>query len=308
MSEIPQSVDVIRPFLAEVEGPSDIQIMGGIASTALRHPDLVVDFVHKELRVPEVDIPIFRPNGTLRDADVFVLTENTERIQEVKKTLVQSIDDQLIASVCAIHPFRAYERQIGNQTEITSDRYRVNPFKKDYAKVLPPFVATIDPEALETWQLIVNDELTIPVSHPGATFSNYTQRSIEGLRPKDAKKMNAAARNVFAKAPEIKEWLLDGPGWSQFELSYAFTSLRQQRRPTVNIIDGIELPTMTLDAMTDSHLMIDPETSRAFRRQAVGFAALKSRASFAISSNEKIVAFFNEPKVEELFARFIKSR
>ena len=65
---------------------------------------------------------------------------------------------------------------------------------------------------------------------------------------------------------------------------------------------------MTLDAMTDSHLMIDPETSRAFRRQAVGFAALKSRASFAISSNEKIVAFFNEPRVEELFARFIKSR
>lgn len=308
MSETLQSVDVIRPFLAATEGAPDIQVMGGIGSTALRHPDLVIDIDNRELRVPKVDVSIFRPNGTPRDADVFVASENTERIQEVKRLLVESVSGHLIASVCAIHPFKSYEREFYNPTEITSDRYRINPFMQSVGKVLPPFVAQIDPEAMEQWQLIVNDELTIPVSHPGATLANYTQRSIEGLRPKDTKKIHEAARNIFEKEPEIKDWLLEGPGWSQFELSHAFTSLRQQGKPTVTIVDGIELPTMTLNQMVDSRLMMAPDSIRAFRRQAVDFAAIKSRASYAISSNEKVVAFFNNPKVEELFARFIKSR
>lgn len=308
MPEIQQSVDIIRPFLAEHEGEPDIQVMGGIASTALRHPDLVIDMASKELRVPNIDVSQFRPNGTLRDADVYVASENPERIQDVKRSLLQSVAGQLIVSVCAIHPFKAYEREFYNPTEITSDRYRITPFKAEYGKVLPPFVAKLDPEALEQWQLIVNDELTIPVSHPGATLANYTQRSIEGLRPKDSEKTHAAAHNMFAKEPEVKEWLLDGPGWSQFELSHAFTSLRQQKEPTVTIVDGIELPTMTLDEMVDSRLMMAPDSIRAFRRQAVEFAALKSRASYNVSKYEKVVKFFNNPKVEELFARFVKSR
>jgi len=308
MVQVENSIDVIQPFLERFEGAPDIQVMGGLGSTALRHPELVIDIDNKELRVPDHDIPTLRPNGTIRDADVFVATEDVDRIREVKAELIASVAGKLVVSVCAYHPYKAYEREFTNPLNVTSDRYRVDPFRPKYGKVLAPFVAPIDPEALEQWQLIVNDAVSMPVSHPGATLANYTQRSIVGLRPKDKDKTNAAARNIFEKTPEVKEWLLDGPGRSQFALSHAFTSIRQQRKPTVEIVEGIELPTLSLDQLTNSPLMMAPDAIRAFRRQAVDFAALKARGAYAIESNPQIVKFFNQEWVEQLFRNFIKSR
>lgn len=308
MSEIRTSVDAIRPFLEQFKDAPDIQVMGGLGSAALRHPQLVIDTDSKELRVPDHEISLLRPNGTKRDADVFVATTNTERIKEVKQALAASVAGKLAVAVCAFHSHTSFDRQPYVQTDVTSDRYCIDPFRRQYGKVLSPFVAPIDPEGLEQWQLIVNDELSIPVSHPGATITNYTQRSIVGLRPKDMKKMNEAAPMVLAKSPEIREWLLDGPGRSQFDLSHAFTSLHRQEASTVEIVEGIELPTLSLDEMIDGPLMIAPDSPRFLREQAVKFASLKSRVAFAIESNEHIVKFFNDERVERLFKRFVKNR
>lgn len=308
MSEIRTSVDAIRPFLEQFGDAPDIQVMGGLGSAALRHPKLVIDSENKELRVPDHKVSLLRPNGTKRDADVFVATTDTERIKEVKRALTASVAGRLAVSVCAFHPHTSFDRQPYVQTDVTSDRYCIDPFRRRYGKVLSPFVAPIDPEGLEQWHLIVNDELSIPVSHPGATLTNYTQRSIVGLRPKDKEKTDEAARMVFAKNPEIKEWLLDGPGRSQFDLSHAFTSMRQQNAPVVEVVEGIELPTISLDEMIDGPLMIAPDARRSLREQAVKFAALKSRAAFAIESNKHIVKLFNDERIERLFKAFVKNR
>lgn len=307
------ALGAIRPFLERLNGAPDVQILGGVGSVALRHPDLVIDFDARELRVPFIDLSVFRETGKKRDADIFVATSNGDRIKEVKALAQQTIEDGMEIAVCSVRSERAFRKQLpsfilpsGPFHSVTSERYETNGEGTEHMKILAPFGAAIDQSALEQWHIVAeDDEVVIPISHPGATIANYTQRSISGLRPKDKVKMDAAALNVFRVSPEVREWLIEGPGRSQLDLSVAFLSLRHPLDETVHLIDGIELPSMKWDELIDGPINLATQYPRYFRERAVGFAALKAKVAFAIESRLDLVDKLNNGTFERFMKPFV---
>lgn len=310
MPELENSVEVIRPFVERMEGARDIQVLGGIASTALRHPDLVVDMNARELRVPAHDLSARRPNGAKRDADILVTSSDEARIQEVKAIALEEIQKKLTVSMCSIRSFDELQerRRVAvtrplSKTSFLSERYEAMKGGGAYVKSLSPFAVPIHPSTLEQWQLIVNDEVSIPVSHPGTTIANYTQRSISGVRPKDYDKMSEASQNAYKKAPELQEWLQDGPGTSQMVLTQILYSLRYHSLDSVRVF-GIELPLVSHDVLAESATFMDSYADREDRRRAVGLAAWKASVMYGFENNPLIVKSLNNAVVERALGAF----
>lgn len=310
MSEYENSVEILRSFAERVQGAPDIQLLGGIASTALRHPDLVIDMQNRELRVPHHDLSARRPNGAKRDADILVTSSDEARIQEVKAIAFEEIQKQLTVSVCSIRSFDELQdrRRVAvsrpfSKTSFLSERYEASHAGHAYVKSLSPFAVPIEPTTLQQWQLIINDELSLPVSHPGATIANYTQRSISGVRPKDYQKMSEASQNAYAKAPELRDWLQDGPGSSQMTLTQILYSLRFEALDAVRVL-GVELPLVPLDVLAEGPAFMDTFAEPEGKRRAVAQAAWKASTMYAIENNPVIVKALNNGVVERALGVF----
>ncbi len=181
-----------------------------------------------------------------------------------------------------------------------SDRYMSDDASGVGMKALFPFCAPIDKQALETWNLQIGDTISIPVPHPGASLINYVTRSISGLRPKDAVKVEEMASVVFEKQPEVADWIADGPGSSQLELARILQGLHQPHWGQEALVLGNKI---TISPYTKSELldhdgfMLSDATSDV-QINALRLARAKARA---------LHTFENNPRIVKLWQRFVES-
>lgn len=257
--------------------------MGGVGTSALADPRTIIDAEQKYVIAPvDFFLPVTRPDGNRRDVDVLVKTTDPARIAEVREAVSLTVEPYLEASVFGIRPEHALQRQTRNPfgfaavKTFLSDRYALND--QVIVKSLYPFAVPIDPESLENWKLVVgNDTTEYPIPHPGSTLANYTNRSITGLRPKDAVKVHAMAANINKQTPEVREWLMDGPGRSQLELSAVLRSLRyESSSPHFTVLPGIDVPLYTRSELADHPSFLARDLSAYDRRSLVGMAAHKA--------------------------------
>lgn len=289
------SLEIITPFVERIQAQPDVQIMGGLGSAALASPDVSISYDSKEVRVPSsFNLPANRPDGTLRDVDVLVLSSNAERIKAVDAELEQTVGGALERSVFGVRPKEALQAQVEDPLgfrafrTFVSDRYDMG--NNELVKALYPFWVPIHPESLETWSLIVGDQQSIPIPHPGTTLANYTNRSIGGVRPKDAQKVADMANNVFSKAPELRDWLADGPGASQLELSALIASLLKDRRAIDGIFHDITFPAFSHGELIEHEAFIPRVlSSTRTKQQVIATAAFKAEGLHFFESNKYVV-------------------
>ncbi|MGH7237381.1 MAG: hypothetical protein ACREGF_02500, partial [Candidatus Saccharimonadales bacterium] len=203
-----------------------MQFIGGVASAALQDPATRFDPIDRLIIAPAgFELSSIRDNGSRRDLDLLVLDTRPEKIAEVETLAGSCIGDELKISVFGLHQATELGRMkahpFGKRAywSAVSDRY-VSPSPDlgqppKLEKSIFPFAANLPPECLETWNLQLGkpgEEFVIPVAHPGSALLNYATRSLAGLRGKDAVKVRKMADNLLAKDPEMKDWLLGGPG------------------------------------------------------------------------------------------------
>jgi hypothetical protein len=196
-------IDIVRPFNNELNMWADasVQLMGGIGSAALKHPGTVILLDERRIvtagsfltdESSRQDLSPIRPNGTLRDMDALVLSDDYEVIDEVETIAEETIGDQLDISIFSLRPGSYLEEQVAQPFGIkalktfVSDRYVREDGGRD--KALFPFAVEIDPEVLEDWSLEIGNDV-FPVANPASAILNYLTRSITGLRHKDLAKV-----------------------------------------------------------------------------------------------------------------------
>lgn len=172
-------------------------------------------------------------------------------------------------------------------------------------KALFPFSVPIDKDFMETWKLEAGGE-EFAVANPAATLMNYLTRSVSGLRAKDYNKVQEMAAKMFAKAPELAEWAVSGPGKSHKQLADILHTLRYASADSggYTLIGGeVELRAKgSLRELLDDEAFMLPDASRKVQEGAIAVAAIKSRGLGFGESNEAIVGYFQRFFEERLHA------
>ncbi|HYF96488.1 MAG TPA: hypothetical protein VD947_00440 [Patescibacteria group bacterium] len=308
-------LDIVGPFQAELDrlGLADsVQIMGGIGSAAMKHAGTEIilderrmvvapDFLEDD-DIREALDPI-RNNGTRRDIDALVLSSDGDLIDRVEKATDQTIEDKLDKSIFVLIDAAHLQEQIDNPFGIkalktfVSDRYIYTDGSID--KSLFPFAVPLDPESLESWELEVNGQIFM-IANPAAAILNYLTRSISGLRPKDYDKVQEMAGLVFGKAPELAEWMVDGPGKSQMELAAITQTLRRSNswplaRRELNIGGGvIAIKAGSVRALKQNEAFMLSDADSRTQDAALMIAMLKARGLGIPESNETLVKLFQK--------------
>lgn len=313
-------VEIVGPFLDSLEQPGTppVQMLGGIGSAALLDETTVIDLDAEAATAPDdLFLPQFRDSGTLRDVDVLVLSTSAHDTETIEARAQALIGDDLEISVFGLHDDERVHAQQARPfgwlalKTFLSDRYMEHGNEDDQTaeqelsgvKALFPFAAPLDSSIMATWQLAVQNR-SMPIPHPGTTVLNYLTRSISGLRPKDASKVNTMATALFAKAPELADWIVDGPGHDQFELARVLHSLREPRdNPRSLTIGGkIELTPLDLDGLIEHPAFLLRDASLTTQQRALKLARIKARALHALESNQTIVNVFQRVAEQRLGA------
>lgn len=317
----PNCIDIVAPFIdgyhKNLELP-DIQLLGGVASAALLHPRTEIKVDERSIVTPDDFLenddvqkalnPI-RENRTLRDADILVLSEDPEEVASIKEFAEEKIGGKLEVEIFPYHDIEELsemaEHPFGLRSLRTfvSDRYVAQDAGGTILKALFPFAVEVPDEALKTYDLEIGDKI-FPVANPAAAIMNYWTRSISGLRPKDAKKFQKMAGLAFTKAPELAEWIIDGPGKSQMELAAIMHTLRYANsRPVASrrleVGGAIQVTAGSVRALADHEAFMMPNADGNTRDAVLAMAIVKSRGIGIPESNERIV---------ELYQRFVEQR
>lgn len=292
---IKNSIDVIRPFAASVEHRTDVQIVGGLGSVALLDTRTVIDAGNQTIIAPDdLYLSTQRDNGSRRDIDVLVTSSDPARIGEVVDTLNEAVGDDLERSVFGFRSAAQLDRifahpmgplaagtfladrygELGNGGEATSAE-----------KSLFPFRVPLSAEAMEPWRLEIGQS-SFWIPNPAVTVLNYSHRSISGLRGKDEAKIARVSERVFADAPELRDWIIDGPGRSQAEL----TSLINSLRPHPPILPLPYDRRFSLEEMANHEAFGPRQEDELAKRAILGTAAFKARGLAWFEHNEAIVA------------------
>ncbi|HUC96563.1 MAG TPA: hypothetical protein VMR16_02755 [Candidatus Saccharimonadales bacterium] len=324
------SFDVIDPFsrILERESIDDVQIIGGINSAALVHPDTIIDLKAKEIIVPaDICLSTVRDDKTksLRDIDVFVQSSDPRYIDSINDLAEVTIGAQLERSIFGILPSEALERQMRNPlgvaalfNTVVSDRYMVTDetalllpdgmvSDDSMVKSLFPFAVPLSKEALETWTVTDGRDMRVKVPSPAAQLLNYITRSNTGVRPKDSGKVENMYENIFSKAPELRDWVLDGPGAPQVELGLLLRGLTP-KKPHVDYF-GTGKPILTHQEMVESESFMLQDISNEEKLRIVGRAAHKAVLVNFFESNPTFVALWqNGFEQNPLVQRIIKNK
>jgi len=285
-------VEILRPFGEALDGATDVQLMGGISSLALTNPETKIDTLTNTVVAPsDFFIPNLRDNNTLRDVDVLVTSSDQSRVDEVASLLRSTVGSSLERSVFGLRKYEALQSQIISPlgfkalSTFVSDRYE-RPNGQLFKAVFP-FSVPIDPTSLEPWNLEVNGHSFL-IPHPGMTLINYSQRSIAGLRDKDKVKLGQIKDKVYSESPEIKGWIMDGPGASQVELTRIINSLAE-RGLTDELLP--ESGRYTRDELADHEAFLLRDHDSPFtRRAALAVASFKAVNLGRIEANPALVS------------------
>ncbi len=309
-------IEIIKPFAEKVaEFPDvEIQLIGGVGSTALAHPELQINTSARTISAPEdLYLPQFRDDGTRRDLDVLVLSTDKGEIQEVEEFAKQVVGEELEISVFGLKKVDQLKKQkespfgVSAMKTFLSDRYltaKDGDQAKAY-KALFPFEVPFNVSALETWNLQVGD-VALPVPHPGMSIANYYTRSISGLRPKDADKVSAMAGNIFDKSPLVFMWLVEGDGAPFLGLAGALHTIREPAKGGQQLDIG---GAITLTPGNYKELINNPAFSMASSDVAgatLTIARAKARALHALEKQAKLVTMW-QSGIEQKAGFFIKN-
>jgi len=294
-------IEVIRPFAEalELDHISNVQIIGGVNSAALLHPDTEFDVDNREIHAPSsLYLDTHRDDAThsLRDLDVLVLSSSQQQIENIRFYLKQTVGDELESSVFGIRTAETLKRQIDRPFGLValrtflSDRYN-NPYGPGLVKSLYPFSVDIDPESIKPWTLTFGEsKMFVPA--PPLAVANYACRSISGVRPKDLAKVNALAENIFIKSPELRDWAIDGPGKSQVELGLLLRSLTPNKdHPD---IFRVGRPIVPLYDLIENEAFIPKDLSYNKQKRLLSITAFKAQGLSFLESNPLVVAFFQK--------------
>jgi hypothetical protein len=314
-------IEIIRPYVDAVtaEGMPAVQFFGGVGSVALGHPDTVIDLASGRTSAPgtlELDNyrhPTKRRNK--RDVETLVLSSDprdTERVNEYAK---QTIGNRLIIETFDMHDVasitRLVEHPFGLRSLVSalSDRYidgtkAWDPGDNDAERILYPFAVDIDPKAMASSMLEIGDKLEMPTPKEGAVILNYLTRSISGLRGKDHEKVQTMARMIFSKAPETVDWIIDGPGASQFELARILHTLREPVDNPQTLVLGDKLVIDILNEdLTEHPAFLYKDADSDLKQKVMRLAKLKSRVIHTVERNELFVQNWQqyvEPRIKSI--------
>ncbi len=310
------SGSIIEAFIQASNKRSDlppIQIIGGNGAAALLHEDTVIDVKTRTITAPAVcDLPRLRSDGSVRDLDTLVLSTDPAQIEAVRLLGEEVIGDRLPVSVFGLKKLTELNSQRRQPVRSTAriflaDRYvtAVDDHGRPSVtfegfKALYPFQAPIGDETMETFQLLIDDRLPTPTSHPGATILNYLTRSISGLRAKDVVKVEAMTENVLTRHPEIESWIRDGPGRELLDFARILHTLREPRRRARPLRLGtqLEITPYRLAALREHPGFMASQRSAATARAIIEASHLKSRLLGSFEGNAAIVRFWRK-HVEE---------
>lgn len=311
------SFEIARPFLERYAEAHDVFVIGGLGSAALSHPDMRISERDRTISVPDLTLPSVRVDGTKRDIDVLVATTDDRRTLEVEWTLADAVRDELGTSVCNFADGQHVIEDLGHPFDrrvflsgFVSNRY-TDPFtdnKESIVRYIFPFIAPLDTAHFEPWRIEVKESgLSIPVPPPAATLSNYLVRSTIGLRPADTEKIWRSAPNVFTQSPEQREWLIDGPGKNQVELSAVLQSLHRRGRDKVEILPSTERKLYSHHELTQHEFFAANQLSYLERRAVLIGSLGKSVATMFIETHPQLKALFRQ-YAEEAVVRLADRR
>ena len=312
-------IDIVEPYLRDVcrAGMPEVQLLGGIGSVALLHETTKIKFDEQRiLVVSDLSLSNFRDDGNLRDVETLVMSSNKRDAEKVRDSAVRNIGSSLIIEVFGfqdgskIDEVLAEPLSLKNLKIFLSDRYLTGPESEPTdtvvaQRMLFPFSTPIDPEALKTWTIEIGDRFEIPVPSPGAIFLNYLTRSISGLRTKDFQKVQRMGKSIFEKSPEFIDWIIDGPGKSQFDFARVLHTLRESRQSPEDLLIGnqIKLETFPDSNLRDHSSFMLAESDSKTQRIALEIARFKARGLHIAESLPCAVTFFQkyiEPKISNI--------
>lgn len=300
-------IEIVTPLISELNGRGlldNFQLMGGIGSAVLKHlgteilPEEQLIVASPDFCEGNVDLCPTRPNGTMRDLDALVLSDDPDYVAEVEAVTEDFVGGALEVSVFGLRKAAYLQRQKERPFGMVSlkawlsDRYMEDD--GTMLKALTPFAVTLPVESMESWTAKIGDNY-YPVMNPGVSLLNYATRSISGLRPKDADKVEAMAAHVGTKWPGVKEWIHDGPGESQAELANIFHTLRWGREGNRRSIGGvIDLVATTVPALRDNEAFMFKDADERTQRRVLQLAVGKARLLGTTESNPTIVMLFQK--------------
>ncbi|NTW61976.1 hypothetical protein HGB25_01010 [Candidatus Saccharibacteria bacterium] len=320
MSKPENCIDVVRPFVERLDelDIDHVQIFGGIYSAALKDERTVIDVAGKQVIAPDdLYLPTIRDDSrcSLRDVDVLVQSSSRADIDAVLSIMRSTIGDKLELSAFGYKTGDTLREQLRNPLGMAaalafvSDRFedpRHEAETGDMVKSVFPFWVKIDPESLETWRLRIGAS-SFPAPNPVSSLINYTNRSISGIRPKDVDKVMGMAETIFAKAPELREWAIRGPGKSQVELGVLLRSLTPQKEHADPLRIGGVQP-LTFDEMVDPKHFMVPDADDMSKFLVVSSAKFKAGMLHFGESNEELRSFYQD-RMERMpfFNRIVQS-
>ncbi len=305
-------LELVRPFatLAAEEGYENFQVFGGIGSHALTlasteiHPDERLVTVSEEVMLAQR-----RVDGNLRDFDCLILDTDQSVVDGLEALAKKTIGKELELSFFGLRSLDQLTKQAKRPASSAakvwvSDRY-VTMADGEVAlaqKALYPFAVDMDPALLETWHLQINGDRPLPIPHPGVTILNYLTRSISGLRPKDATKVEKLSCNIIGKAPEVLDWVVDGPGQSQIEFARILHSLGNSSAPErrLRLAGHIDIATYSAQELRDHEAFMpgadDPNANSILRA-----AQIKSKVVGFFEKHDQVVTMWQkyvEPRID----------
>jgi hypothetical protein len=318
-SGVLNSIDVVRSFVEEMEvgGMPRYQMLGGVGSAALLNTDTTIDTDARVIHAPKnLYLSNFRRDGNRRDVEVLAMSSRSVDAMGIEDCLERTIGDKLIPEVfdirdeASLAQLTARPLGLRAMSMFLSDRYL--PGQMEYSgegtqlqRILVPFAVSMAHAALETWTLEIGNDLKIPVPSPGATVVNYLTRSISGLRAKDAEKVQIMSEAIFTKAPETVDWIIDGPGSSQFEMARILHTLREsQQHPRRLVVGGRLMIDPLLDTRFEEHpAFMFSNLDLEAQRKIIRLAKIKSRGLHSAESYRIMVTLFQryiEPAINSI--------
>lgn len=307
-------VDIVRPFIAEMaehHPEIEFQVVGGTGSAALALADTFILPADGIVETPSgLNVPQFRDEKrrNKRDLDLLVLTTSATAVEQITAVAGSIIGKDLKKSVFELKPASVLRHQQGhpfvpNMKSFLSDRYveEVDGQVTELWKGLYPFLVSVDVATLETYHLHVDgDDVLTPIPHPGSTLLNYLTRSISGIRPKDEEKLlgtrdKKGIAEVVLGDPELKQWVLDGPGKNLFYLARVLHGLRQpvDNQKPLRLTDDVSLDPINPRTLPfDSRVFVfatELADLPAGSARALRMAQMKSRVVHKGESNKSVV-------------------
>lgn len=312
-------IDIVRPFRDELDKAGlleGVQFIGGVGSAALVHEaSLILPDEAMVVAPADLYLPSKRDDGNKRDMDILVLSTDEGRVKEIEGMAKDAVDRKLHVSVFGLRQAGYVKKQLRHPVfgwkafkTFVSDRYVGEDGSMD--KVVFPFGVPMDPESMQSYHLQVGD-LVVPIASPPAALMNYSTRSISGLRPKDERKVQQMATNIFAKVPDYTDWIETGPGASQVKLAQALHSLRGpssfEKAQALILGGAVKIDPVPIRALMRHETFLLRDRNAGTQQKALAWARIKSAGLGKAESYDEVVRLYQK-WAERLFGSISKNK